>query len=168
MRYFIDMDGTLAKNPTFEKWWEEPGVFEELPPIERVVKAIKRMIRHGAEVYILSAYNKEFPNTVDEKNIWLNKYLPEIDQSHRIFSIFGEDKVKYVPGGISTSDVLLDDLKANLDVWSANGGIAIQLINGLDTQDHWNGIAVSSKSTIKNIVAALNDLDNILSDIGVN
>lgn len=163
MRYFVDMDGTLAVYPsTTEPWWEVPGIFKFLTPQEKVVKAIKRLIENGQEVFILSAYNKNFPDTKDEKDHWLNKYLPEIDADHRLYTLVGESKVAAVPGGIKATDVLLDDYNKNLETWANAGGIGIKLLNGLNTKSSWSGISVRANGTIKEIVTVLTGIEQIL------
>lgn len=160
MRYFCDMDGVTCTYPsTTEPWWEVPGIFKFLAPQEKVIKAIKRLIENGQEVFILSAYNKNFPNTKAEKDHWLNKYLPEIDKAHRIYTLVGEKKTAYVPGGVNVTDILLDDYNKNLEAWAAAGGTAIKLLNGLNNRNSWNGVSVKSNGTIKEIVEVLQNID---------
>ena len=165
MRYFVDMDGTLAVYPIEEgKWWEEPGVFAEMEPQEKVIKAIQKLIDAGQDVYILSAYHKQFPFVVEEKNYWLDKYLPEIDDEHRIFTHVGTDKTEYIPGGLQENDVLLDDYNPNLVAWAERGGIGIKLLNGINSKKSWDGVSVHAHGTIKNIVEVLMEIDDVLED----
>ena len=165
MRYFCDMDGTLAVYPTDRpNWWEEPGVFMTLDPQEKVIKAVQKLINAGHEVYTLSAYHKAFPETVDEKNYWLDKYLPELDYDHRIFTHVGTEKTEYIPGGLQEDDVLLDDYNPNLINWAEKGGIGVKLLNGINSSRSWDGVSVHAHGTIKNIVNVLMELDNVLED----
>ena len=158
-RYFIDMDGVLAVYPSKEKaWWEIKGIYELLAPQTQVIKAIKRMRERRNEVFILSAYNKDFANAKDEKNYWLDKYLPEIDEAHRIFTLVGQKKTDYVPNGVQPTDVLLDDYNKNLEAWAEAGGIGVKLLNGLNNRKTWSGVAVRANGTIKNIVDVLTSL----------
>lgn len=163
MRYFVDLDGTLCVYPsTTEPWWEVPGIFKFLTPQEKVIKAVKRLIENGQEVFILSAYNKNFPSTMAEKDHWLDKHLPEVDNAHRIYTLVGESKAAAVPGGIQPTDVLLDDYNKNLEMWSEAGGTGIKLLNGLNNRKSWRGVSVRANGTIKEIEAVLTRIENDL------
>lgn len=163
MRYFVDMDGTICVYPSKdEAWWEVEGIFKYLTPQDKVVKAIKQLIANGQEVFILSAYNKNFPNTKAEKDHWLNKYLPEVDMTHRIYTLVGQKKTDYVPDGVHITDVLLDDYNKNLEAWAEAGGTGIKLLNGLNNKSSWNGVSVRANGTIKEIVSVLTDIDSNL------
>lgn len=112
------MDGTLAEfKPVDEiETLYEKGYFAELKPQENVVGGIKAFITEHSdvEVYVLSSVLSDSSYALSEKNEWLDKYIPEIDEAHRIFVPCGEDKAAYVTGGISGNDILLDDYSANL------------------------------------------------------
>ncbi len=140
-RIFVDMDGTLAQfktldtlEPLFEK-----GYFEKLAPQQNVIDAVKEITQNhkDIEVYILSAYLSDSKYALDEKNKWLDKYIPEVDAKHRIFCPCGVDKKDYVIGGIRNNDFLLDDYTANLNLWQppAKG---IKILNGINnTKGSW-------------------------------
>lgn len=165
MRYFIDMDGTLAVYPSDkDDWWLKPGIFKDMEPQEKVVKAIKRLINNGQDVYILSAYNENVPDTVVEKDYWLDKHIPEIDYEHRIYTVVGKEKTDYVPEGLQPTDVLLDDYNNNLENWVEHGGIGIKLLNGINSKRSWDGVSVRAKGTIKGIVECLVEIDDILEE----
>lgn len=142
-RLFVDMDGTLAKYKsvdTIEILFEK-GYFLNLEPQQNVVDAVKKIIREHPEkqVYIMSSVLTDSKYAYQEKNEWLDKYLPEIDKEHRIFPPCGENKMEYVPGGIRKSDYLLDDYTNNLALWEppAKG---IKLLNGINhTNGTWKG-----------------------------
>ena len=75
--------------------------------------------------------------------MWLNLYLPEIDESPRIFVPCGEDKTRYVPERIFEDDVLLDDYTVNLNAWEppAKG---LKLLNGIiGTKGTWQKSRIS-------------------------
>ena len=142
-RLLIDMDGTLAKfTPvdTLETLYEE-GYFRNLEPLQNVVDAVKEIIRGypQKQVYVMSSVLGDSRYAVREKNEWLDQYLPEIDQKHRIFPPCGENKLDYVPGGVRSTDYLLDDYTHNLMLWEppAKG---IKLLNGINhTRGTWQG-----------------------------
>lgn len=142
-RLFVDMDGTLAvfqKVDHLEQLLEE-GYFLNLAPQQNVIDAVRNILNEHPEidVYIMSSVLSDSKYAIDEKNAWLNKYLPEIPMSHRIFPPCGENKLDYVPGGIRADDHLLDDYTKNLVLWEppAKG---IKLLNGINhTHGSWKG-----------------------------
>lgn len=129
------MDGTLAVfHPVDElETLYEKGYFLNLEPQKNVLAAIRELtVNHTEiEVNILSAYLSDSPYALQEKNEWLDRFLPEIDRDHRIFVPCGTDKKEGVRGGIRENDFLLDDYTKNLNEWQppARG---IKLLNGIN------------------------------------
>ena len=88
IRIFVDMDGTLARfhdeNLYLERMFEK-GFFAGLKPFDNAVEAIKHIIDNhpNVDVYVLSA-TITTPYCLAEKNAWLDKYLPNVDNEHRI------------------------------------------------------------------------------------
>ena len=115
----------------------EKGYFLDLPPIPNVVRAIQQLYeQHSCDIYILSAV-VDSPFAVPEKNEWLDRYLPEISKSRRLFIPCGENKAEYVPYGVRETDVLLDDYTKNLLAWPEKG---VKLLNGINhTNGRWRG-----------------------------
>ena len=138
-RLFVDMDGTLTVfipqegiGPLYEK-----GYFLNLPPHENVIEAIRYIIKKHPEieVNVLSAVLTDSKYALAEKNAWLDKYLPEIDAKHRIFSPNGNDKKAFITG-FKENDVLLDDYTPNLLKWIPARGI--KLLNEINhTKGTW-------------------------------
>lgn len=148
-RLYVDMDGTMAvwgNSP-----WEEvcsKGYFKNRPPMINVINAIKHIVKSHpeVEVFILSAVIQD-EHSAGEKREWLDKYLPEIDENHRIFSAYGEDKGKYIN---SKGDILLDDYSKNLKEWEAKGGKGIKLLNGINWSNKtWKGDVVFHETAPK-------------------
>lgn len=145
-RLFVDMDGTLAefKNvDTLEQLYEE-GYFLKLQPQEKVVEAVRIIAQEcpDIEVFILSAVLSDSPYALQEKNMWLDIYLPEIDARHRLFPPCGTDKKEAVEGAVTETDFLLDDYTKNLNDWEppARG---IKLLNGINhTRGSWQSAMV--------------------------
>lgn len=147
-RLFVDMDGTLAEWRSFKYEFNsledvqdagkliyqklnEDDYFYNLKPQMNVVNAIKEIVEHDPdiEVFILSAVISEKAEA--DKNRWLDRYLPEIDKEHRVFTEDGKDKKDFVKGGVRSDDYLLDDRTLNLSLWQppARG---IKLLNGIN------------------------------------
>ncbi len=143
-RLFVDMDGTLAVFQQIDRLEQlyEKGYFADLPPIRNAVDAVREICnRRDCEVYILSAA-VDSPYAVSEKNRWLDHFLPEIPEEHRIFIPCGENKAEYVPYGIRKTDVLLDDYTKNLLEWPEKG---IKLLNGINhIKGVWQGECLDS------------------------
>lgn len=142
-RLFVDMDGTLAEFKSvdsLEKLYEK-GYFRNLKPQQTVVDAVKAMIQKypDIEVNILSSVLSDSPHALAEKNAWLDEFLPEIPDAHRIFSPCGAEKTEYVLGGVTQEDFLLDDYTPNLNTWDPPAW-GIKLMNGINgTKGSWKG-----------------------------
>ena len=135
-RLFVDMDGTLAvftPVDTMETLYEK-GYFQSLEPIKNAVAGLKLFIKENpeTEVFILSSVLSDSPYALKEKQAWLTQQLPEIDTAHQIFNPCGTDKSAFVPGGITATDILLDDYTDNLLSWQNHGGTAIKFMNGIN------------------------------------
>ena len=145
IRLFVDMDGTLSvftPVDTLEKLYE-PGYFFNQQPQINVVLAIRELIKNPAynskiEVFILSAVLRDHLTAKDEKNRWLDMFLPDIDYEHRIYTVCGENKTNYIEN-FNQADVLLDDYTTNLVDWDPPGK-GIKLLNGINhTNGTWKG-----------------------------
>lgn len=170
-RLLVDMDGTLAvfkPVDTLETLYEK-GYFLNLEPHRNVIDAVKRIIKENndIEVFIMSAVLSDSKYALDEKDEWLDKFLPEIDREHRIFPPCGADKKEYVPDGICPSDYLLDDYTKNLALWEppAKG---IKLLNGINhTKGTWMSDMVSYErdgASLANAITAIIKETRIIRD----
>lgn len=173
-RLFLDMDGTLARfhdvDKTYiEAMWQQ-GFYVDLKPFENMVAAVKVFIREHPEVdvYILSAVlDTDPPFVVDEKNAWIDKYLPEVPAERRIFTRAGHNKADYI-GGICTGDYLLDDYNKNLHEFKAAGANAIKFRNDINHQGKgayggekgalWSGAMVSYDAAPEEIAKQLAEI----------
>lgn len=113
----------------------------------KLIDEIKTLIDNGEDVYILSAYLTDSQYAFDEKNEWLNRYL-QIDNDHRIFVKYGDDKSKYIENGITNTDYLIDDYTKNLNEWREAGGTPIKFLNGINnTKGTYDGLVISEENT---------------------
>lgn len=131
-RVFIDMDGVLCEYRT-EATMEDlmsNGYFISLAPRHGMVQAVREIIKLDKfDVYVLSAVISEcVEQSKREKMEWLDKYIPEIDIYHRIFTVCGTSKADAIKD-ISANDILLDDYSPNLNQWVKAGGKAIKILN---------------------------------------
>jgi len=186
LRLFVDMDGTLAEWKTlnlpieqfedaneaqhylYENYLKKEGYYYNLAPQNKVIEAVKLIaerFKDDIEIYTLSATIPNCPAKQD-KNRWLDKYLPEIDEAHRIFVPDGNNKVFYVPGGVSKNDFLLDDYSKNLSHWANSGGYGIKVLNGVNaTKGTWKGDTVpydnSSHLIAYHIIQSMNEYGTV-------
>lgn len=167
---FIDMDGTLCDFipcSDVDILYEE-GYFFNLNPRVEFIKAIKGYIKENNpdNVYILSNYLSDSEFAYDEKNRWLDKYIPEVKNSNRIFVPCGEDKSDYIERPLSKSDILFDDYTQNLINWEKNGGKGVKVVNNINNKKGvWKGEKleqkVSKESLEKVLASASHDRKNV-------
>ena len=137
-RLFVDMDGTLARFHDQVNYLErmfEKDFFRTLEPFENMVSGLQLLIKHNPdiEVYVISAKVESDPNYCEEeKNQWLDIYLPQIDEDHRIFTEMGRSKADYIPGGLTKDDFLLDDYNRGLNLFLYGGGSVIKCHNNIN------------------------------------
>ena len=156
---FVDLDGTLA-------WWipsttpEDliaPGYFRMLPAYSEMVENVRYLISVGYSVFALSACMPTLGDPVDEKNRWLDQYLPEIGKDYRLFCRCDQSKwqVAHTAAGDNKTLILLDDYSKNLHAWvedSDGKGIGIKIMNGINgTQGTWQGAKISNTCSPKEL-----------------
>lgn len=162
-RLFIDMDGTIAvwnNDASFEEV-AAPGYFSNIPPMNNSLMAVKYLVTELSdkyEIFILSSVFED-GHSVRDKNIWLDRYLPEIDKKHRIFVPYSRTKrdfVREVTGAIYDSDVLVDDFTKNLAAWH---GVGIKILNGINgSKGTWNGYVISHNMAPETMARAIDAL----------
>lgn len=150
-RLFVDMDGVLAvftPVDTLETLYEK-GYYQNLQPNQTVINAVKQYISENpdVDVHVLSSVLPDSKYALEEKNAWLDAYLPEIAKENRIFPPCGMDKRQYLQKEkgmmLTVNDVLLDDYTKNLQGWEppARG---LKLLNGINhTNGSWDGSMIS-------------------------
>lgn len=147
---YVDLDGTLAEfryADSMDTLYEQ-GYFLNLKPIDGVLAGIKEFMRRYPEipVYVLSAYLGDSKYALQEKSMWLDKYLPELEDEHQLFVKCGEIKAD-VPCA-NENAFLLDDHSQNLLDWEKAGFKGIKLLNGINGEGKkWQGDRISSSLT---------------------
>lgn len=150
-RFFIDMDGTLAEWRDIKSNSElyQKGYYESLKPNNYLLEEVKNLIKEGKDIYILSSFLSDSDYALKEKNIWLNKYLPELPVQKRIFVPYGDVKYKYLPSKITSFDYLIDDHTKNLLDWKEAGGTGIKFLNGINhIKGVWQGLLLREDENI--------------------
>lgn len=144
-RIFVDMDGTLAEwieNESTDVLYEK-GYYENLKPNKFLLQVVKRLIKKGENIYILSSFLNDSKYALEEKNNWLDRYLPELSKDNRLFVKYGENKTTVIPDGVSKFDYLIDDYSKNLFDWKDAGGVSIKFLNGINNKSkQWQGLSV--------------------------
>ncbi len=170
MLIFYDMDNTIAEiskkltgiysgrlkdysPPTMEKEiigkLNTEGFFQDLTVIQGAGSTLKKLIKTGHDVRILSQ-PMERPSSIDEKNYWLNKIFPFIPRHKRIYTFD-----KYLLAG--KGRILVDDNISHLTKWSEYNGLSICFERGYNK--NWQGIFSIKKH--KEIFQILEDIEKV-------
>lgn len=160
---FLDMDGTLAKfyaNPNYMEKMFEPNYFATLKPYA-IVNTIKEIISKMpiVKIIVLSAcVDTEYCET--EKEMWLDRYLPEIPQENRAFCKVGDNKTDLAKLLVNKDDIniLLDDYSVNLEQWQEQGEnwLPIKYINGInDKKGKTYSLKVKSGKQLKELITRI-------------
>ena len=165
-KIYIDMDGTIARfhdeNLYLERMFEK-GFFAGLKPFDNAVEAIKHIIDNhpNVDVYVLSA-TITTPYCLAEKNAWLDKYLPNIDKDHRIFTSLNVPKSEAIGHQLTDKDILIDDYNKNLLEWEKAGGSSVKAKNNINHRGLygalWNGELIDVTDTADSIVERLTEI----------
>lgn len=145
VKIYIDMDGTVARfhdeNLYLERMFEK-GFFRDLKPFENAVSAIKELVKDNtSEIFILSATVNSC--SLEEKQEWLDRYLPEIDKEHRIFTSLNVPKSEAIGHKLTDKSILIDDYNKNLMEWEKAGGTSVKAKNNINHKglhgELWSG-----------------------------
>ena len=166
-RLFVDLDGTLAVFTPVEQieTLYQKGYFQNLKPYGNALEGLKLYMKNHpkTEVYILSSVLSDSKYALQEKQAWLDRYLPQIDRDHRLFPPCGKNKADHVPGGIKKTDILIDDHTENLFAWQAAGGIGVKMMNGINgSKGRWqerrfdaHGLPEAISRQLSNLISRL-------------
>ena len=142
-KLYIDMDGVLALWEDYYIPIEEmtkKGFFLNLKPNENLIKAIQIIDEKydDVDINILSVVFKD--DNSEEKDIWLDKYLPCIPKEKRTYLPSGSNKADVFKDKEKDVYTLLDDYTSNLKSWREAGGRGIKVLNGENNiSTKWTG-----------------------------
>lgn len=162
---FVDMDGVLAEQRNdLPNYMYDKGFFLSLPPINNMIEVVKELNNEFYEVYILSTVvRNEYCER--EKGQWLDRFLPEIKTSNRLFVPSGIDKSVFIQDKNiidNAINVLIDDFTENLITWTFEGALPIKVLNGLNnTKGTWlnnGGLYIKSSDEIKDNISKIKKL----------
>jgi 5'-nucleotidase len=92
--------------PNVAKYVNSPGFFRDAPVMENSQRVLQRL-NERYKIFIVSAA-MEFPNSLSEKQLWLNEYFPFISWKQMVFCGSKE---------IIKADMMIDDHFKNLDIF---------------------------------------------------
>lgn len=126
LNIFLDIDNTLALfsqkggDELACKLAQEDGYYENLPIFHCVEDTLMYLTRLGAKIWILSAYplrpnNENIEGAKDEKNKWLDKYLPFIPIERRLIIPVGTNKASVIDSVCDRKTaIFIDDYGQNI------------------------------------------------------
>lgn len=125
IKYYIDMDGVLAKWNEYasEEETHEPGYFINRDVQKNAVAMVNLLANAGEDVKILSSMYEDDHSAVDKEK-WLKKHGIKIPH---IFVPYGKDKYSYIDAEKDDLPVLIDDYSKNLNAWEKKGYLPIKL-----------------------------------------
>ncbi len=178
-RLLVDLDGTLARFHDEVNYLErmfEKGFFGSLEPFENMVEGIRLFIQNNPDVQVYSCSAQiQSLYCQEEKDAWLDRYLPEISKENRIYTEMGRSKAEYLPGGCTKENFLLDDYNRGLHKFLFDGGSAIKCHNNINQKgrgDHggergymWAGPMIHANDPPELIAAELAQLMGLEHDI---
>jgi 5'(3')-deoxyribonucleotidase len=111
------------KNLGIDQIAQEPGFFEDLPPMPHAAVLLAGVITLAGNYSILSSpLMSNVEQSSDEKAEWLHKHLSD-HQPQAI--IFDHEKYKFAKQADGTPNILIDDWDTNIRLWEHLGGIGI-------------------------------------------
>lgn len=132
---YFDLDGVMAnceasiveklgkKRFSTKEFWKvanQPDFFLNLEPFpnsRELIDAVKSM---GVNVRVLTATGHRYSEVMPQKVLWVTKHLG-IKKQDIIVVISGLDKAAYA----DVDSILVDDTKAVIEAWEAEGGKGI-------------------------------------------
>lgn len=162
---FVDMDGVLAvySEDIVDLMYTE-GFFLARKAVRPMIEITRLLMKKEYDVYILTSVINS-PYCIPEKSAWLDKNLPGLKASNRIYVPYGIVKSEYAQEQVDTADsvnILIDDYTENLDKWTLEGALPIKVLNGINsTNGTWlesGGQYIDAYSSVVDNVARIDSL----------
>lgn len=107
----------------FERISRIPNFYLKLDPIQGTLDILKELrSRYGGRIEILTGVPKphrNVPTAASDKMLWVRKYIGDGITVH---TVLRREKMEYAKG---PGSILIDDLRMNIDEWTAAGGTGI-------------------------------------------
>ena len=146
---FFDADGVIAEyerdayegmHPKFCN--EHQHYFRYCKRDDCAYALLLQFIEYGADVWILSKADAQYPWIKHDKIQWFQDHIPEIPLEKIIIAKSDKAetiKVKKKLKKLTKNMILIDDYNNNLQDWIDEGGIGIKYINGINNPNSFNG-----------------------------
>lgn len=162
---YFDMDGVLAvfqEDKSIEEVASR-GYFSSLDPYWKMIDLVKRLIKAGFKVNILSAVFLDDHSRNDKIN-WLKK-VDLFDKVDIIFVPYGDNKKDYVEQ--KGCRILFDDFTPNLKNWQEIPDfIGVKVFTDVNTKSgygSWHGLSIDVENDIDLIETQVTGLLNQLA-----
>jgi 5'(3')-deoxyribonucleotidase len=149
-QYFMvaENEGLKVDNDYFVEVLHRQGTFLKLEPAPGYVEVMKKLIKDGHEVRILTHPQWTSSYCLNEKIDWIKKHLPFFDLNHVIMTRLKGEVAK-------ENRVLLDDNPEHLKKWEAEGGIGVSYAK-IKYSENWQGYKVKDFNEFYELINKLN------------
>lgn len=158
IKLFVDLDGTLARfnvRNALERFDKEEGFFANLLAYKGI--EVVNELANEIELFVISASPNEQAD--NDKMIWLNKYLPNINNDNITICRLGQNKAQIIQDKyniiIDNNCYLLDDYTKNLNEWESFGGVGIKRLTQVSDNSRklWKGLTIKHLKELLSIVS---------------
>lgn len=137
-------EGLKVDNEYFKEVLHRKGTFFNLSPAPQYVEIIKKLIKEGYAVRILTHPQWTSSYCLEEKIEWIKKHLPFFNLDNLIMT-----RLKGEVAG--PKKILLDDNPEHLKKWEENGGIGVAYAK-IKYSKSWSGYKVEDFQEFYEIV----------------
>ena len=155
-KIFLDLDGTLARfnvRNALKRFDNEVGFFANLLAYKGIEVVNELAITN--QIYIISASPNEQADK--DKQLWLNKYLPNVRQENITLCRLGQNKAEIIQNKynitLNEQCYLLDDYTKNLNEWESLGGIGIKRLTQVSDNSRklWKGLELKHLQELRQL-----------------